>query len=45
MYRRRAKAPKNTVKNAFKAPKEVDLTVKPIPILTPSPIIEQPKDL
>jgi len=43
MYRRRAKAPKNTVKNTSKAPKEVDLTVKPIPI--PSTIIEQPKDL
>ncbi|OCK90516.1 uncharacterized protein K441DRAFT_666242, partial [Cenococcum geophilum 1.58] len=43
-HRRRAKAPKNTTKNASKAPKEVDLTVEPIPILMPS-TVEQPKDL
>ncbi|OCK95210.1 uncharacterized protein K441DRAFT_658583, partial [Cenococcum geophilum 1.58] len=43
-HRRRAKAPKNTVKNASKAPKEVDLTIKPTPILIPS-TIKQPKDL
>ena len=42
MNRRRAKAPKNTTKNTSKAPKEVDLTIKPIP---PSTVIEQPKDL
>ena len=41
-YKRRAKAPKNTVKSTFKAPKEVDLTIKPI---LPSTIIEQPKNL
>ena len=40
-HRRRAKAPKNTIKNASKVPKEVDFTV--IPIL-PSTVIEQPKD-
>ncbi|OCK99056.1 uncharacterized protein K441DRAFT_653479, partial [Cenococcum geophilum 1.58] len=46
VHRRRVKAPKNTVKNTSKAPKEVDLTVEPIPpILTPFTIIEQPKDL
>jgi len=44
-HKRRAKAPKNTVKNTSKAPKEVDLTVEPIPpILTPSTIVAQPKD-
>jgi len=44
-HKRRAKVPKNTVKNTSKAPKEVDLTIKPIPpILTPSTIVEQPKD-
>ncbi|OCK94103.1 uncharacterized protein K441DRAFT_660937 [Cenococcum geophilum 1.58] len=43
--RRRAKAPKNTAKNASKAPKEVDLTVEPIPIPTPFTVVKQPKDL
>jgi hypothetical protein len=42
MNRRRAKVPKNTVKNTSKAPEEVDLTVEPIP---PSTVVEQPKDL
>ena len=41
MHRRRAKVPKNTVKNTSKALKEVDLTIKPI---LPSTIIEQSKD-
>jgi len=41
-HKRRAKAPKNTAKSTSKAPKEVDLTVKPIPPFT---IIKQPKDL
>ena len=41
-YKRRAKAPKNTVKSTSKAPEEVDLTVEPIPPFT---IVEQPKDL
>ena len=41
MNKRRAKAPKNTIKNTSKAPKEVDLTIKPIlPIPTPSTIVE-----
>ena len=40
-YRRRAKAPKNTTKNASKVPKEVDLTITPTP---PSTVVEQPKD-
>ena len=40
-YKRRAKAPKNTVKSTSKAPKEVDLTVKPTPLST---IVEQLKD-
>ena len=45
-HRRRAKAPKNTAKNTSKAPKEVDLTVKPTPpIPTPSTVIKQPKNL
>ena len=45
-YRRRAKAPKNTVKNTSKVPKKVDLTVEPTPpILTPFTVVEQPKDL
>ena len=45
VYRRKAKAPKNTVKNTSKAPEEVDLTVKPTPpIPTPSTVIKQPKD-
>jgi len=44
-HKRRAKAPKNTAKNTSKAPKEVDLTVKPIlPIPTPSTVVAQPKD-
>jgi hypothetical protein len=30
-YKRRAKAPKNTMKNTSKAPQEVDLTVKSVP--------------
>ena len=41
-HRRRAKAPKNTVKNTSKVPKEVDLTIKPI---LPFTIIKQLKDL
>ena len=40
-HRRRAKALKNTAKNTSKAPKEVDLTIKPI---LPSTVIEQSKD-
>ena len=40
-HKRRAKAPKNTAKNAFKVPKEINLTI--IPIL-PFIIIKQPKD-
>ena len=44
-HRKRAKTPKNTAKNTSKVLKEVDLTAKPIPpILTPSTVIEQPKD-
>jgi hypothetical protein len=34
MYKKRAKAPKNIVKSTSKAPKKVDLTVKPIPPFT-----------
>ena len=41
-HRRRAKAPKNTIKNTSKVPEEVDLTIKPILLST---IIEQPKNL
>ena len=41
LHRRRVKALKNTAKSTFKAPEEVDLTVKPI---LPFTIIEQPKD-
>ena len=40
-HRRRAKAPKNTVKNTSKVPKEVDLTVEPTPpILMPFTVIK-----
>ena len=40
-HRRRAKVPKNTVKNISKVPKEVDLTVKLIPpILTPFTVVK-----
>jgi hypothetical protein len=41
-YKRRAKAPKNTVKSTSKTPEEVSLTIEPIPPFT---IVEQPKDL
>ena len=40
-HRRRAKAPKNTAKNASKVPEEVDLTVVPTPPFT---VIKEPKD-
>jgi len=43
-HRRKAKAPKNTIKNTSKAPQEVDLTAEPAPpVLIPPTAVEQSK--
>jgi hypothetical protein len=43
-HRRRAKVFKNIIKNTFKAPQEVDLTIKSaLPILIPFTFIKQSK--